>query len=67
MSYFCRDCSYRGKVSGQGGECPACGSRAIVVTRVELEEQKPPATWRLVLLAGLWGTLIIMIIRKLLH
>ena len=66
MNYYCKGCSYRGKTSGSGGECPACGS--FNLTRGgKTEEQPTPAKWRLVLLIGLWSYLIIMIIWKLLH
>lgn len=66
MTYFCNDCSYRGKKSGQGGECPACGSFNIVSGKAQ-QEEPPPAKWRLVLLGVLWAYLIAMIIWKLLH
>jgi predicted ATP-dependent serine protease len=66
MTYFCNDCSYRGKKSGQGGECPACGSFNLVSSKAQ-QEEPPPAKWRLVLLAVLWAYLIAMIIWKLLH
>ena len=66
MTIYCKDCSYRGKTSGQGGECPACGS--FNLTRGQtVNEQEPHPRWRLVLLVGLWTYLIAMIIWKLLH
>jgi DNA-directed RNA polymerase subunit RPC12/RpoP len=66
MTIYCKDCSYRGKTSGQGGECPACGS--FNLTRGQpVKEQEPHPKWRLVLLVGLWTYLIAMIIWKLLH
>ena len=65
MVYHCKDCSYRGEKSGPLGECPACGSYNIVNRVVALNEQKPPAKWRLVVLVVLWGALIAMIIGKL--
>jgi transposase len=66
MAYHCKDCSYRGKVSGQVGECPACGSFNIKKTGKK-EEKPPPAKWRLIVLALLWGYLIALIIWKLVH
>ncbi len=65
MAYLCKDCSYRGKKSGQLGECPACGSYNIVKHTVALTEQPQPAKWRLVVLVLLWALLIAMIIGKL--
>jgi hypothetical protein len=64
MTYFCKDCSYRGKVSGQAGDCPACGSFNLGKGQ-QLKEKPPPGKWRLVLLALLWGYLIAMILWKL--
>jgi hypothetical protein len=66
MAYYCKDCSYRGKVSGQAGECPACGSFNIKKTGIK-QEKPPPAKWRLIVLAILWGYLIALIIWKLVH
>jgi hypothetical protein len=66
MSYFCNDCSYHGKVSGQAGECPACGSFNLTRARQQ-EEKPPPAKWRLVLLVSLWAYLFVLIIWKLIH
>lgn len=65
MAYLCKDCSYRGKKSGQLGECPACGSYNIVKHTVTLPEQAQPAKWRLVVLVLLWTLLIAIIIGKL--
>ena len=67
MAYFCTDCSYRGKVSGQVGECPACGSFNLVKRQTTVEAKPPPGKWRLVVLVLLWGYLIAMIIWKLNH
>lgn len=64
MAYYCKDCSYRGKTSGQGGECPACGSFNLVRGRAQ-EEKPAPARWRLVALGLLWGYLLALIIWKL--
>jgi len=66
MAYYCKDCSYRGKTSGQVGECPACGSFNLQKD-IEQEKKPPPAKWRLVVLAVLWGYLIALIIWKLVH
>jgi len=66
MTYFCKDCSYRGTISGQAGECPACGSFNLVRGRAQ-EEEKAPAKWRLVALALLWGYLFVLIIWKLIN
>lgn len=64
MAYYCKDCSYRGKVSGQVGECPACGS--FIIKKIgQKEEKTPPAKSRLVVLAVLWAYLIALIIWKL--
>jgi predicted ATP-dependent serine protease len=66
MAYYCKDCSYRGKVSGQVGECPACGSFNLQKD-MKQEEKPTPAKWRLVVLVVLWGYLIALIIWKLVH
>jgi hypothetical protein len=65
MAYYCKDCSYRGKVSGQLGECPACGSFNIEKAGQKKDKPPPPAKWRLVVLVALWGYLIALIIWKL--
>jgi predicted ATP-dependent serine protease len=66
MAYFCKDCSYRGKKSGQLGECPACGSFNIAKDTA-LPDKQPTTTgkWRLIVLALLWLLLITLIIGKL--
>ncbi len=64
MTYFCRDCSYRGRSGGSNGECPACGSFNLVRAGRQ-EESAPPARWRLVVLGLLWAWLLGMIIWKL--
>ena len=64
MKYHCSDCSYSGNTSGRTGECPACGSFALVRRKNE-EEQPTPSRGRMALLIGLWTYLIIMIIWKL--
>jgi predicted ATP-dependent serine protease len=68
MAYHCKDCSYRGKKSGQLGECPACGSFNIVKDTVLPDKESPTAgKWRLVVLALLWVLLIALIIGKLVN
>ena len=67
MAFICRDCSYRGMKSGQGGQCPACGSFNLKVQDAKPEEQEPPPRWRLALLASLWATLLLMIAWKLIN
>lgn len=64
MAYLCKDCSYRGKKSGQLGECPACGSHNLAKRAMTFKEQPRPTKWRLVVLAGLWIFLIALIIEK---
>ena len=53
--------------SGQGGQCPACGSFNLKVQDAKPEEQEPPPRWRLALLASLWATLLLMIAWKLIN
>ena len=65
MTLYCNDCSYRGKTSGQGGKCPACGSYNLTRGQPKPDEASP-AKWRLVLLVGLWTYLFALIIWKLL-
>ncbi len=67
MKYYCNDCSYSGKTGGPAGECPACGSYSLVRRAQQGADSPAPARWRLVLLAGLWGYLIVMVAWKLLH
>jgi hypothetical protein len=68
MTYVCKDCSYRGKIRGQDGSCPACGSFNYG-TRASDEptESSTPGKFRLLLLAALWAYLIGLIIWKLIH
>jgi len=68
MDYFCKACSYHGKASAAGGECPACGSFDLVVPRPagEQAEESAPARWRMVVLVGLWGYFLLLILWKLL-
>jgi predicted ATP-dependent serine protease len=68
MAYYCEDCSYGGKQSGQLGECPACGSFKLIKLHQKNKKDKPaPTKWRLALLVALWGYLIGLIIWKLTH
>jgi predicted ATP-dependent serine protease len=64
MLYFCRDCSYRGNSSGQGGNCPACGSFNIEHARKE-EEKEPERKLHVIILVALWTYLIALILWKL--
>ena len=66
MAYQCKDCSYRGKLSGQGGDSPACGSYNISQGKAEIENKAGSKT-RLVILVLLWTYLIASIIWKLVH
>jgi hypothetical protein len=65
MAYYCKDCSYRGITSGQGGECPACGSYRIHRETAVTEKKKPPGKLRPILLVILWAYLIVHLIWKL--
>ena len=65
MAYHCKDCSYRGKKSGQGGECPACGSFNIDKQPVVATKENTPKKWRLFVLVASWGVLLSMITWKL--
>ena len=67
MTYLCKDCSYRGKVGGQFGECPACGSFNLVRNLGTREEKPPPSRWRAVLMVLLWGCLITLVTWKLIQ
>ena len=67
MDYFCKDCSYRGKKSGQDGACPACGSFNISRQQAEQQTVRKNNKLRLVILVGLWVYLIGLIIWKLNH
>jgi len=67
MDYFCKDCSYRGKKSGEDGACPACGSFNISRQQVGQESAPKNNRLRLALLTGLWVYLIGLIIWKLNH
>ena len=66
MNYYCKDCSYRGKASGNDGSCPACGS--FNFGRTSQEEVAPSSgKLRVTLLVSLWVYLIGLIIWKLYH
>ena len=66
MAYFCKDCSYRGKTSGQGGQCPACGSFNIAAERLAPAEQEGPPRWHKIALVASWSLLLVLIVWKLL-
>ncbi|PLW67592.1 hypothetical protein C0039_16275 [Pseudohalioglobus lutimaris] len=65
MAYLCKDCSYRGKTSGQGGQCPACGSFNITAQRVAAQNQEGPPLWHKIALVASWSLLLILILWKL--
>jgi predicted ATP-dependent serine protease len=67
MDYFCKDCSYRGKKSGQDGACPACGSFNISQQKLGQKTAPKNNRLRLTILIGLWVYLIGLIIWKLDH
>jgi len=64
MTYYCSDCTYRGQTAGPGGDCPACGSFALVRSR-KVEEDAPPSKVRLYIMFSLWGIFLAMVIWKL--
>lgn len=65
MAYYCKDCSYRGVTSGQGGECPACGSYQIHREALAAQQKKTPGNLRPMVLVILWSYLIAHLIWKL--
>jgi len=65
MAYSCKDCSYRGKVAGQAGECPACGSFNMVRGTGSKEAAPAGKKWRMAVLLLLWGFLAVLLIGKL--
>ncbi|WP_420820776.1 hypothetical protein [Seongchinamella unica] len=67
MAFYCNDCSYRGKTSGHGGQCPACGSFNVSVPRVNSDEQKAPPRWHKIALVSSWSLLLVMILWKLIR
>lgn len=67
MSYHCRDCSYRGATSGQGGACPACGSYNVRRVR-KVQVHRDPGRFsrlRLALLVSSWSVLALLVLGKL--
>ncbi len=64
MNYTCKDCSYRGKKSGQDGACLACGSFNLARASSQ-EEPVKSSKLRITLLIALWVYLIGLIIWKL--
>jgi DNA-directed RNA polymerase subunit RPC12/RpoP len=66
MNYFCQDCSYRGKTAGPTGDCPACGSYALVRPG-RVEDKPPPGKARLVLLVVLWAIFLLLLLWKLIE
>ena len=64
MKYHCTDCTYSGRTSGRAGECPACGSHALVRRKQRVAEN-PRSRWRIGLLVALWAYLIIHVFWKL--
>ncbi len=68
MAYLCKDCSYRGKTSGQVGECPACGSFNMVRRPTDQQAAATPAPkWRIALMLLLWSCLIALVGAKLIQ
>lgn len=67
MAFICTDCSYRGLKSGQGGQCPACGSFRLQMQDARPEEPPKTPRWRLALLLVSWAALLILITRKLIN
>ena len=66
MAFYCKDCSYRGKTSGQGGQCPACGSFNVSAGGVSRgEKPEGPPRWHKIALVASWSLLAIVIIWKL--
>ena len=66
MTYYCQDCTYRGKTAGPSGDCPACGSFALVRPGKN-EEEAPPSKLRLYIMFALWAVFLVMVIWKLVH
>ena len=66
MAYYCQDCSYRGQTAGPTGDCPACGSFALVRAG-QNEETLPPSKLRLYIMFALWGVFGVMVAWKLLQ
>lgn len=64
MTYYCSDCTYRGQTAAPAGDCPACGSFAMVHSR-QAQEEAPPSKVRLYLMFVLWGVFLSMVVWKL--
>ena len=64
MAFLGKECTYRGKVSGQLGECPACGSFNVTMVLEQEEEEVELKPWRLKLLWALWGMFALIIFWK---
>jgi predicted ATP-dependent serine protease len=68
MAYFCKDCSYRGKNSGQGGKCPACGSFNIGAERfLATTQQEGSPLWHKIALVTSWSLLLALVAWKLIN
>jgi predicted ATP-dependent serine protease len=67
MAYYCNDCSYRSKTSGQGGKCAACGSFNMSATGMQTQEKVAPSLWHKIALVSSWTLLIVLIIWKLIN
>ena len=64
MTYYCQDCTYRGLTAGSSGDCPACGSFALVRAK-KTEDEPPPSKLRLYIMFALWAVFLVMVIWKL--
>lgn len=64
MTYYCQDCTYRGLTAGPSGDCPACGSFALVRAK-HTEDEPPPSKLRLYIMFALWAVFLVMVIWKL--
>ncbi len=60
MTYYCQDCSYRGQTAGPTGDCPACGSFALVRAK-QTEDEPPPSKLRLYIMFALWAVFLGMV------
>jgi predicted ATP-dependent serine protease len=68
MVYHCQDCSYQGAKRSAGGHCPACGSPNFRLReRNKQAEEKKSGKGSLLILALLWGYLIVHVYWKLTH
>ena len=64
MTYYCQDCTYRGQTAGPTGDCPACGSFALVRAK-KTDEEPPRGNLSLYIMFALWTVLLLMIAWKL--